>query len=72
MGGDKWYGVPNYAEYLQVYYNKELFEKYGVKVPTTFDEFTTAMDTFVKQGRHPAVQRAARSTRRSSTSTSSR
>ncbi|GAA0372572.1 extracellular solute-binding protein [Actinoallomurus spadix] len=53
MGGDKWYGVPNYAEYLQVYYNKALFDKYGVKVPTTLDEFTKAMDTFVSKGVTP-------------------
>jgi raffinose/stachyose/melibiose transport system substrate-binding protein len=53
MGGDKWYGVPNYAEYLMVYYNKSMFDKYGVKVPTTFAEFTAAMDTFVKKGVTP-------------------
>jgi raffinose/stachyose/melibiose transport system substrate-binding protein len=47
MGGDKWFGVPNYAEYLMVYYNKELFDEHGVKVPTTLAEFTAAMDTFV-------------------------
>jgi raffinose/stachyose/melibiose transport system substrate-binding protein len=53
MGGDKWFGVPNYAEYLQVYYNKSMFDKYGIKVPTTFDEFTKAMDTFVSKGVTP-------------------
>src|SRR3954469_6505939 len=53
MGGDKWYGIPNYAEYLQVFYNKKLFDKYGVKVPTTFEEFTAAMDTFAKKGVTP-------------------
>ncbi|GAB3979642.1 extracellular solute-binding protein [Actinoallomurus acanthiterrae] len=53
MGGDRWYGVPNYAEYERVYYNKAMFAKYGIKVPTTFDEFTAAMDTFVKKGLTP-------------------
>ncbi|GAA4614334.1 extracellular solute-binding protein [Actinoallomurus liliacearum] len=53
MGGDKWYGVPNYAEYLQVYYNKAMFDKYGIKVPTNFAEFTKAMDTFVAKGVTP-------------------
>jgi raffinose/stachyose/melibiose transport system substrate-binding protein len=48
MGSGNWYGVPNYAEYLMVYYNKELFAKYGISVPTTFAEFTAAMDKFVK------------------------
>jgi raffinose/stachyose/melibiose transport system substrate-binding protein len=59
MGGDKWYGVPNYAEYLQVFYNKKLFDKYGVKVPTTFDEFTAAMDTFAKKGVTPLANGGA-------------
>ena len=29
MGSGKWYGVPNYGEYVMVYYNKDLFKKYG-------------------------------------------
>lgn len=53
MGGDKWYGVPNYAEYLMVYYNKSMFDKYGIKVPTTYAELTAAMDAFVKKGVTP-------------------
>ncbi|MPZ79180.1 MAG: extracellular solute-binding protein [Actinophytocola sp.] len=53
MGGDKWFGVPNYAEYTMVYYNKDLFAKHGVEVPTTFDDLTAAMDTFVKAGVTP-------------------
>ncbi|NUR88247.1 MAG: extracellular solute-binding protein [Nonomuraea sp.] len=53
MGGGKWYGVPNYGEFVEVYYNKDLFKKYGVQVPTTFEEFTAALDTFVKQGVTP-------------------
>ncbi|MFG3435840.1 ABC transporter substrate-binding protein [Nonomuraea sp. NPDC047897] len=48
MGSGKWYGVPNYGEFVMVYYNKDLFDKHGVKVPTTFDELTAALDTFVK------------------------
>ncbi|MGS2647580.1 extracellular solute-binding protein [Streptosporangium sp. LJ11] len=53
MGAGKWYGVPNYAEYVMVYYNKDAFEKAGVKVPTTFEEFTAALDTFAKAGTTP-------------------
>ncbi|GAA3444220.1 ABC transporter substrate-binding protein [Planomonospora venezuelensis] len=48
MGAGNWYGVPNYAEYVMVYYNKDLFAKHKVEVPKTFDEFTAAMDAFVK------------------------
>lgn len=33
-------------EYVVLYYNKELFEKYNVKVPTTYDELMTAVKTF--------------------------
>ncbi|MFI6262904.1 ABC transporter substrate-binding protein [Micromonospora sp. NPDC051006] len=53
MGSGNWYGVPNYGEYVTVYYNKDLFEKYGVKVPTTMAEMTAAMDTFVGKGVTP-------------------
>ncbi len=53
MGGDKWFGVPNYAEYTMVYYNKDMFAQHGVPVPTTFDELTAAMDTFVADGVTP-------------------
>ncbi|WP_305783170.1 ABC transporter substrate-binding protein [Symbioplanes lichenis] len=48
MGDGNWYGVPNYGEFVMVYYNKDLFDKYKIAVPTTLDEFTAAMDTFVK------------------------
>jgi raffinose/stachyose/melibiose transport system substrate-binding protein len=53
MGGDKWYGVPNYAEYVMVYYNKTLFQQHNVTVPTSYDELVTAMDTFAKAGVTP-------------------
>lgn len=53
MGGDKWFGVPNYAEYTMVFYNKDLFAQHGVEVPTTLDELTAAMDTFVQKGVTP-------------------
>lgn len=53
MGGDKWYGVPNYGEYVMVYYNKDMFAKYNLPVPTTLDQFTAAMDTFVRNGVTP-------------------
>ncbi|KUL33380.1 extracellular solute-binding protein [Actinoplanes awajinensis] len=48
MGTGKFFGVPNYGEYVMVYYNKAMFEKYKIAVPTTLAEFTAAMDTFVK------------------------
>ncbi len=53
MGSGKWYGVPNYAEYEMVYYNKDMFAEHGIAVPTTLDEFTSAMDKFVSAGITP-------------------
>jgi raffinose/stachyose/melibiose transport system substrate-binding protein len=54
MGGDKWYGVPNYGELGDlVYYNKDLFAKHNVQVPTTLAEFESVLDTFVRAGVTP-------------------
>ena len=36
-----------------IYYNKDLFEQYGVEVPTTLDELEAACDTFVENGITP-------------------
>ena len=47
MGSGKWFGVPNYGEYVMVYYNKDMFAAHNIKVPTTLAEFTAAMDAFV-------------------------
>jgi raffinose/stachyose/melibiose transport system substrate-binding protein len=59
MGSGKWYGLPNYGEFVMVYYNKDLFEKHKVEVPTTFEEFTAALDTFVKAGVTPIASAGA-------------
>jgi raffinose/stachyose/melibiose transport system substrate-binding protein len=53
MGGDKWYGVPNYGEFVMVYYNQALFDKHGIKVPASLADLETAMATFVKAGVPP-------------------
>ena len=53
MGSGAWYGVPNYGEFVTVYYNKALFEEHGVEVPTTLAEMEAAMDTFVDAGVTP-------------------
>ncbi|WP_392966831.1 extracellular solute-binding protein [Streptomyces sp. LN245] len=59
MGSGKWYGVPNYAEYTMVFYNKDLFEKYGIAEPATYDELVSAMDTFVAKGVTPLANAGA-------------
>ncbi|MEV0458773.1 ABC transporter substrate-binding protein [Catellatospora methionotrophica] len=59
MGEGNWYGVPNYGEYVMVYFNKDLFTKYDIAVPTTYDEFTKAMDAFVAKGVTPLAEAGA-------------
>lgn len=53
MGSGAWYGVPNYGEFVTVYYNEDMFAEYGVEVPTTLDEMEAVMDTFVAAGVTP-------------------
>lgn len=59
MGGDKWYGVTTYGEYVFVYYNQDMFTKYNVTVPKTLADFETAMDVFVKAGITPVATAGA-------------
>lgn len=59
MGSGKWFGVPNYAEYTMVFYNKTLFDKHKVKVPTTFGEFTEALKDFKDKGVTPLANAGA-------------
>ncbi|GAA1369029.1 ABC transporter substrate-binding protein [Catellatospora chokoriensis] len=59
MGEGNWYGVPNYGEYVMVYYNKDLFAQNNIAVPTTYDEFTKAMDAFVAKGVTPLAEAGA-------------
>jgi raffinose/stachyose/melibiose transport system substrate-binding protein len=53
MGSGPLYGVTTYGEFVMVYYNKDMFDKAGVKVPTSLDEFEAVADTFVKAGTVP-------------------
>ena len=53
MGSGAWYGIPNYGEFVTVYYNKDLFAEHGVEVPTSIEEFEAAMDTFLAAGVTP-------------------
>ena len=59
MGTGKWYGVPNYAEYTMVFYNKDLFKKYNITEPKTFDELTAAMGKFAAKGVTPLANAGA-------------
>jgi raffinose/stachyose/melibiose transport system substrate-binding protein len=53
MGSGNWYGIPNYGEYVIVYYNKDAFSRYHLSIPRTFDEFQNVMDAFVRSGVTP-------------------
>ncbi|WP_413353814.1 ABC transporter substrate-binding protein [Microbacterium sp. 1P06AB] len=49
----KVYGVPSYGWFSGIFYNKDLFEKAGVSVPTTFDEFLDVSDELTAAGIQP-------------------
>ncbi|MFD6132639.1 ABC transporter substrate-binding protein [Streptomyces diastaticus] len=53
MGGEKWYGIPNYGEFVLSYYNDDLFEKHKVTKPTDFKSFEAALAKFKAAGITP-------------------
>lgn len=53
MGDGEWYGITNYGEYVMTYYNKDMFDQYGLSIPTTLKEFEEVMDAFVAEGITP-------------------
>ena len=59
MGSGSWYGVPNYGEFVEVYYNKDAFAAAGLEIPTTIDEFESVLQAFKAQGVTPLAESAA-------------
>jgi len=59
MGSGNWYGVPNYGEYVEVFYNKDMFAKQNIAIPTTQGEFVAAMAKFKSAGITPLAESAA-------------
>ena len=53
MGTGPLYGIPNYGEYVMVYYNQNMFDAAGLAVPTTLEEFEAVADAFLAQGITP-------------------
>jgi raffinose/stachyose/melibiose transport system substrate-binding protein len=53
MGSGEWFGVPNYGEFVGLYYNADALAAQGVEVPTTLGGFESAMDAFVADGVTP-------------------
>ena len=48
MGSGKLWAVTTYGEFVMVYYNKDMFDKYNLKIPTSFEEFEGVCDKFVQ------------------------
>ena len=53
MGSGSFYGVPNYGEFVFLYYNADMFAEYGIEVPTTTEELDAAAQAFVDAGVTP-------------------
>lgn len=47
------YGIPTLSSTVGVFYNPEIFDKYGLKVPETFDEFEQILATLKENGVTP-------------------
>lgn len=52
------YGVPSVGVTHGVYYQKAIFEKYGLKEPATWDEFIAVCETLKKNGENVFAQGA--------------
>jgi raffinose/stachyose/melibiose transport system substrate-binding protein len=59
MGSGPFYGVPNYGEFVEVFYNKDMFEANGLAIPTTLAEFESVMKAFTDKGITPLAESAA-------------
>ena len=59
MGSGHWFGIPNYGEYVEVFYNKDMFAKANIAIPTTQDELVAAMQKFKSAGITPLAESAA-------------
>ncbi len=58
MGSGSFYGVPNYGEFVFLYFNQDMFDEYGIDVPTTEAGLQDAMQTFVDNGVTPMTTSA--------------
>ncbi len=48
-------GIPNYGEFVSVFYNEDMLKAEGLEVPTTYEDFVKALDVFVAKGITPIV-----------------
>lgn len=59
MGSGDWYGITNYGEDIVMFYNQDMFDQYGIAIPTTMDELEDAMQQFVDAGVTPLSEGVA-------------
>lgn len=50
---DQTYGLTTDQSIACIFYNKELFEKYNLEIPTTYDEFLSVCQVFIDNGVTP-------------------
>ena len=58
MGSGSFYGVPNYGEFVFLYFNQDMFDEYGIDVPTDEAGLEAAMQSFVDNGVTPLTTSA--------------
>ena len=49
------YAIPTQQSTAIMYYNKAIFDKYGLEVPTTYDEYVQVCDTLKENGVTPVA-----------------
>lgn len=58
MGSGAHYGVPNYGEFVFLYYNADMLAEKGIEVPASLEELEAAMATFAADGVTPLTTSA--------------
>ncbi len=51
-------GIPNYGEFVSVFYNEDMLKARGMEVPATLEDFEAMMDKFVAEGVTPISEAA--------------
>ncbi|WP_237153852.1 ABC transporter substrate-binding protein [Oryzibacter oryziterrae] len=51
-------GMPNYGEFVSVFYNEDMLKARGLEVPKTFEEFETVLGKFAAEGITPIAEAA--------------
>jgi raffinose/stachyose/melibiose transport system substrate-binding protein len=57
-GSGDWYGIPQSGQDYLLYYNADMFKKYGIPIPTTQAQIVSAMQAFEAKGITPVSANA--------------